>query len=535
MTDNKISSRYAVWRACLFLTAMVFVVYGQVYKHKFINADDPDYVTQNEQVQKGLSRESIAWAFTTFHASNWHPLTWLSLMLDYQLFGLNAGGFHITNVLLHTANTLLLFLILRQMTGAIYRSCFAALLFAIHPLHVESVAWVAERKDVLSTLLWLLTMWAYIGYVQHSGIRQYLVVVLLFILGLMAKPMLVTLPFVLLLLDYWPLMRFRNNKTGKIILEKIPLFALSAISVVITIAAQRSGGAVISIKSLPAGWRISNAIVSYAVYILKTFAPLKLGAFYPNMSPPPFAAAIGSALLLAGITIAVVMGMRQRRYLVTGWLWYLGTLVPVIGIMQVGAQAYADRYTYIPLTGLFIIVAWLIPDLLAKQRYKKSIIAACMCITVIPMTIISVMQVRRWQDTFTLFEYTLTVTKDNCVAHNALANTYGDEGQIDKSIYHSEEALRIFPDYKQAHYNLAMGYYAKGKIREAIKQWQDVVRLDENFKEANFNLGVAFEKLGEFDKAAEYFRKELTINPKHKQAQDRLKSLLAKHPELGQK
>jgi hypothetical protein len=525
MTNNKIFGRYGIAWAYLFLAAMVFIVYGQVYKHKFIGVDDPDYVTENTQVQKGLSKESIGWAFKTFHASNWHPLTWLSLMADYQLFGLNAGGFHITNVLLHTANTLLLFLILKQMTGAFYCSCFTALLFAIHPLHVESVAWVAERKDVLSTLFWLLTMWAYIGYVRHSGTIPYLVVILFFALGLTAKPMLVTLPFVLLLLDYWPLMRLRKEKAGKLILEKIPLLALSAVSAAVTIIAQRSGGAVISIKALPAEWRISNAIVSYTVYILKTFVPVKLGAFYPNMSPPPLTATVVSALLLIGITIAVIAMRKQREYLVTGWLWYLGTLVPVIGIMQVGAQAYADRYTYVPLTGLFIIAAWLVPDLLAKWRHKKIIIAAGACAVIIPMTIISVKQVRQWQDTITLFEHTLAVTKNNCVAHNALANAYGIEGQLDKCVYHSEEALRIFPGYTQAHYNLAMGYYYKGRLREAIEQWQEVLWFDENFKEADFNIGAAFEKLGEFDKAAEYFRKELAINPGHKQAQERLKSL----------
>jgi len=541
--SKEIFSKYATAVVCVVLVVVVLAVFGRVCGREFINLDDSDYVTENEHVKGGLTLNGIIWAFTTFGASNWHPLTWISLMLDYQLFGLKAGGFHMTNVLLHTANTLLLFLVLKKMTGSVYRSGFVALAFAIHPLHVESVAWVAERKDVLSTLFWLLTMWAYAGYVRRGSSFWYVTGVLLFAAGLMAKPMLVTLPFALLLLDYWPLNRLelagwrgRARSAGtRLIWEKIPLFILSAISIVITVIAQRRGGAVITTRVLHIWWRISNAIVSYAIYIVKMFVPVRLAVFYPNMSPPRLTETVAAGIFIVCITVGIIFGVRRWKYLATGWLWYIGTLVPVIGIVQVGAQAYADRYTYVPLTGLFIIIAWLVPDVLVGWRYRKAAISLCILLVAAAMAITTTLQLKLWRNTIKLFEHTLAVTGDNCVAHNVLANTYGQLGEFDRSIEHAKEALRIFPRYDLAHYNLGLAYYSKREFEKAIGQWEEVLRLKKNYKEANFNIGAAFETLGETDKAIEYFRRELAINAEHQEARQRLDNLLRKGAGLKDK
>ncbi len=528
--SKKVSSNRNTVLTCIFLAVIVFAVFSRILQYDFINVDDPDYVTQNKHVQSGLTHKSIVWAFTTSHASNWHPLTWLSLMLDCQIFGLKPAAYHMTNLLLHIANVLLLFLVLKKTTRSFYRSAFVALLFGLHPLHIESVAWAAERKDVLSTAFWLLTMLAYADYARRRGIMRYLITVSLFAMGLMAKPMLITLPFVLLLMDYWPLERDEIRKIhlrpAKLILEKIPLFALAMVSIVITFIAQQRGDAVISISTLSLGWRINNAFISYVTYILKMIVPVKLAAFYPHTTLPSTARAVSAAILLTCITIAVTLGARRYKYLLTGWLWYLGTLVPVIGIVQVGSQAYADRYTYVPLIGLFIIIAWLVPDVLSGWRYKKIAITVSACLVTVLMAIVTTLQLSHWSNTIALFEHTLSVTKENCFAHNVLANAYGQIGQIDKSIEHSKKALRICPQYSPVHYNLAMGYYSKGDFQKAIEHWRKTLQLTPDYKESNFNIGVALERMGRTDEAIRYFRKELTINPDHQEANRRLKALM---------
>jgi tetratricopeptide (TPR) repeat protein len=544
MSAKKIFSRYQTVLVCMLLVGAVLVVFGRVNRHEFILLDDNDYVTQNKHVQEGLNGSSIKWAFTTFHASNWHPLTWLSLMLDYELIGLQPFGFHVINLLFHSANTILLFLLLKNITGFLLRSGFVALVFGIHPLHVESVAWVAERKDVLSTLFWLLTMWAYSGYAKRGGTVRYFIVIVFFVLGLMAKPMLVTLPFVLLLLDYWPLGRleFRKDhdrqqaKLGlrRVMLEKIPLLLLAIGSALMTVIAQRSGGAVIALGKVDFWWRAKNAVVSCAAYIYKMFVPIRLAVFYPNMSPPALKEVILSGLLLMSITVGVILLARRRRYLVTGWFWFLGTLVPVIGIVQVGSQAMADRYSYVPLIGLFIILAWFVPDMLAGRRYKKVVIGVMVVGVVVSMGVIARRQVGRWRDTITLFEHAVSVTEDNFVAHSMLSNAYGRSGRIDKCIEHGEEALKIYPKYTLAYYNLGMGYYSQRNYKKAIEQWEQVLRLKNDFKEVNFNIGVAYEVIGEPKKAIEYFSKELINNSGHKSARQKLANLLAKYPHLNE-
>src|SRR4030042_60564 len=376
--DNTLTKYRSFW-ICLGLMLITTVVFYQVCTYDFVNLDDPTYIYENTNIQDGITSKTIKWAFTTGYASNWHPLTWLSHMLDWQLFGPKAGGHHFTNLIFHIANTLLLFVVLKQMTHKLWSSAFVAALFALIPLHCESVAWGSERKDVLSTFFWMLTIWAYVRFASRPKIASYLPVVVFFALGLLSKPMLVTLPFVLLLLDYWPLYRFnpkRGDASSKyslsyLLAEKAPLFAMAIVSCIVTFIVQKKGGAMEwEHCSLPV--RLANASISYLQYISKMIWPAQLAFFYPHPNQNvSFLYAVISAVFLLAVTIIIFRFAKKRRYLVTGWLWYLGALVPVIGLIQVGAQAMADRYTYIPLTGLFIIIAWGLPDLLGKLRYKK--------------------------------------------------------------------------------------------------------------------------------------------------------------------
>jgi hypothetical protein len=447
-----------------------------VHSFKFITYDDPYYVYKNPDIQSGITLESVKWAFTTDWTANWIPLTWLSYMLDWQLFGSNPAGYHVVNLIFHIANTLLLFIVLGQMTRSFWPSAFAAALFALHPLHVQSVAWVSERKDVLSTFFWLLTMWAYSRYVNKPGISRYLWTAFFLALGLMAKPMLVTLPFVLLLLDYWPLERFRRRTLFYLIGEKIPFFVLSAASGVVTFLVQQSNMAVVSLSLLPLKFRVLNAFVSYIEYIEKMFWPGRLSVFYPhlgrNISIPY--AVISAGFLLAA-TVLVIRFAKNHRYLLTGWFWYIGTLVPVIGIIQVGIQGMADRYSYITLTGLFIIIAWGLPDLLAKWRYKKIVLASLALLIISAISICTYNQQRCWRNTLTLFQHAIDVTKNNFMAMNELAWYLAVDPKITahnpyRAIELAKEACKI------THYGdpgnldtLAVAYAAAGSFSESIE------------------------------------------------------------------
>lgn len=452
---------------CLLLIVATLAVFQQLPEYDFVNIDDYYYVTENVHVTRGLTREGIIWAFTTLHANNWHPLTWLSHMLDCQLFGLKPGMHHLTNLLLHMANSTLLLLVLKRMTGALWRSAFAAALFALHPLHVESVAWVAERKDVLSTLFWLLTVWGYAGYVEYPGRNRYLLVLLFFALGLMAKPMLVTLPFILLLLDYWPLGRVklwesREGGSGGIqrssalhlVREKIPFFALTLASGIVTVVAQYKGGAVRSLNLLPLDVRIANALVSYVGYIGKMIWPQHLAIFYPHPGALPTWQVVGAGLLLLSLSIILLRAAGRFPYLGVGWLWYLGTLVPVIGLVQVGDQAMADRYTYVPLIGLFVLIAWGIPDLMARWRYRQIALTISAVIVVFCCTVSTWSHVKHWRNGTALFTHAVNVTADNALAHDGLGFALARQGRLDEAIAHYSEALRIKPGYAKARYNL---------------------------------------------------------------------------------
>jgi len=538
-------------RECLIYLLLVLTtvtVFWQVRNHEFINLDDSKYVTENRHVQNGLTLDSMIWAFTTTQVANWHPLTWLSHMLDCQLYGLNPKGHHLTNVFLHLLNTLLLFFILQRMTGALWRSGLVAAFFALHPLHVESVAWVAERKDVLSTLFWLLTMWGYIWYVERPRLTRYLLTLLAFTLGLMTKPMLVTMPCVLLLLDYWPLKRFQLSQPGgdtpattgifkeqgvpflRLLLEKTPFFALAAASSIVTFLAQRSGGAVSALDVYPVKIRIANALVSYVSYIGQMVWPRGLAVFYPHPGTHlPGWHAVGAGLLLACISIAVIRAARRHPYLAVGWLWYLGTLVPVIGLVQVGAQAMADRYTYVPLIGLFVIIAWSIPDLLAGNHYRKIVLSMAVGTVLLALTVSSWLQVQHWKNNLTLFKHALKVTAKNYVAHDSLGNALAQQGKVEEAIDHYYEALKIKPNLVNLHNNLGVALLEQRKVKEAMSHYDIALRLNADYAETYNNFGVAWFTVGEFDKAIAHYHEALRLDPAYGKAHNNMGNALVEH------
>jgi hypothetical protein len=514
---KKIITQNAVILVCLLLAMVTVGIYWKVKNFDFVNFDDELYVTENIQVQRGLSWQGIVWAFTTFHASNWHPMTWMSHMLDCHLFGENPGWHHLTNLFFHLVNTILLFIVFRKMTGQVWESGLVAALFALHPLHVESVAWISERKDVLSTFFWILTMWRYAHWVKYGGSARYLVVLLCFALGLMVKPMLVTLPFVLLLMDCWPLNRlkwrnsietFDSSKTptletvpqkatfSRLIWEKTPLIFLSGISSVITFVAQQGGGAVLAFSSLPLKARLANALVSYVSYIAKMLWPQDLAVFYPHPVAISVWKIVGAGIFLILATVLALWKIRQHPYLITGWLWYLGTLVPVIGIVQVGGQSMADRYTYVPLIGLFVMVSWGIPEVLKKFPHRNVVLWVASMAILAACIIMTSRQVGYWQNSNTLFEHALKVTKNNWKVHNNLGLTLANQGRTTEGIGHYLQALRINPDYFKAHHNLGNAFFLKGNTDGAIEHYLEALRLKPDLLEAHVNVGGALYKQG---------------------------------------
>jgi tetratricopeptide (TPR) repeat protein len=516
---------------CLFLTVAVGTTFWQVQGNGFINFDDGPYVTANPHVQDGLSWDGLVWAFTTTHFNFWHPLTWLSHMLDCQLYGLNAGGHHFSSLLLHIANTLLLYVVLQGMSGRFWQSAFVAALFGVHPLRVESVAWVAERKDVLSTLFWMLTMGLYLRYAKRPAPHRYLLVVLSFVLGLMAKPMLVTLPFVLLLLDYWPLGRFQSgtatNRTqgftnpllipstvARLIFEKLPLFIIAAISSAVTYLTQYHGEAVKPLTVYPADVRIANALVSYVKYMGKMIWPQNLGIFYPHPgSTLPLWQVNLSGLLLVAVSILVIRQARSHPYLPVGWLWYIGTLIPVIGLVQAGDQAMADRFTYAPLIGLFIIVAWGLADVFERLPRRGIVLGTASAGILAVLMLGSWIQTQRWRDSITLFEHTLGVTGPNALAHTNLGIALADDGRLPEAIFHYSEALEIKPQYVGARLNLGSTFSRQGRLNDAIAQYREVVRIKPDYADALFNLGNALAHQGKLDEAIAYYSDVLRLKP----------------------
>jgi tetratricopeptide (TPR) repeat protein len=514
------------------------LVFGQTLWHNFVNLDDHVYVYDNPLITRGLTVDGVINAFVHTHARNWHPLTTLSHMLDCQLFGLKAGWHHFTNVLLHTVSVVLLFLLLRQMTSTFWQSAFVAALFAVHPLHVESVAWVSERKDVLSAVFFMLTLWAYVRYVQARSVRRYLTVALSFAFGLLSKPMLVTVPCVLLLLDYWPLARFSGDRTrlargvrpldrahsvAPLLVEKIPLFAISAFSCIATLLIQLySAGA---IDQLPLAWRLNNAVITYVAYIWQMFWPTHLAAFYPHPNDQlPLWEVILAVICLISVSLLAIQWRRVRPYIFTGWFWYIGMLVPVIGFVQAGEQGRADRYTYLPQIGLYVLIVWTAARLLSRlgqpSQQWTAAIAASTIIALLSWR--AFVQTSYWENSERLWNHALAVTTDNAMAHNNLGHLLLQRGEWDRAISHFELALNIRSRNAATHYNLgralmennlANALTRKGRLDEAVSHYEESVRLRPDYGDPYFNLGSVLFQQGRIDDAIAQWHKALAAQP----------------------
>ncbi len=501
--EQRANKLRAAW-ICLILAGVSFWVYSRVLRNDFINLDDNNYVVENQHVNSGVTLENIKWAFTTNHTGYWHPVTWLSLMLDSQLFGVKPWGYHLTNLLLHIANVLILFSVLKAMTGEVWRSIFVATVFALHPLNVESVAWIAERKNVLSTMLWLLTMISYVQYVRKNSNGWYVVTLVFFVTGLMSKPMVVTLPFTLLLLDYWPLERLKSLRDwkifGRLAAEKVPFFVLSMIVGIITFLGQKSSGAITGVSKLSVGMRADNAVVSYAKYISKSVWPTKLGILYPLDMRIGEWEVLAAGTVLALITIAVVLLWRSK-FLAVGWFWYVGTLVPVIGIVQIGSQGMADRYTYVPLIGLFIMAAWGAGEILNRWA-KGKIIAAVLAVLILGgLGYGSWKQLGYWRDGITISKHTIDVTKDNGMMYYNLGCSLNKLGRNQEAMDAFREVIRIAPGNANAHCNLGITYAKMGRYEEATAEFKEAIKIRQTFPEAHFNLGFAYLCMGNKDAA----------------------------------
>ena len=515
------------------LIAACLCVFGGVARNGFVNFDDGWYVTQNPHVRSGLTFESTAWAFKTMSVTNWHPLTWLSHMLDYQLFGLNPTGHHLNNLFLHIANALLLFLLLRNTTGRLWESAAVAALFALHPLRVESVAWISERKDVLSGFFGMLTMLAYVHYVRRQSLARYALTLLLFALGLMAKPMLVTLPFVLLLLDFWPLHRFKipeirarasestfffpegsSQRIGALVIEKVPFLLLSAASSVVTYIAQSTGGAVSSFEAIPLKTRIANAFVSTWQYLEKTFWPQNLAVFYPHPgSHLPLWEVVLAGLFLLAVSVLVLFQARRRPFLLTGWLWFLGMLVPVLGILQVGGQALADRYTYLPSIGIFIMIAWIPQSLPWRVFHREFLLASGFTVILLSLSSITWLQIGYWKDTETLFQRTAAVTVNNYLAHCLMGDALASQNQLTRAVTEYEKALAIFPRYAEAHHQLGMVLAKQGCLKEAVAHYEEALRAKPKYVLAHVSIAGVMAEQGNLDEAMSHYLEALYLEP----------------------
>ena len=554
MSTTKLTQNPLFAIICLALAVVTLAVYWPLTSHPFINFDDDDYIVGNTHVTSGLTWTNVAWAFQTGAAANWHPLTWISHMIDCDLYGLNPGGHHLTNLLFHIANTLLLFLLLKQMTGTMWRSAFVAALFAWHPLHVESVAWASERKDTLSAFFWMLTLLAYARYAKKPNVAGYLLALLLFACGLMSKPMVVTLPFVLLLLDFWPLNRLRlpdfgaesnlenvpaRNPAAKswtrmaffLFVEKIPFFALAAAASAATFLVQKNAGA---FWQSPFPLRMANAVLAYVRYISKIFWPADLAIVYPYPHHWPALFVAGAVLLLVAWSALFVFRTKQNPYLIVGWLWFLGTLVPTIGLVQVGAQSMADRYTYIPSIGLFILIVWGANDLLdLRPELKKFLplaggaaLAGCLAVTSL--------QLNYWQSGIQLFGRAIAVTTDNYVACNTLGKAFERAGQKDKALFLYSEAVRLEPRYPQGQFNLAMSLLEYGKTAEALAHLKIAANLTPHDPDIQYDLGTYFLQHDQLEEAAHRFNIALADRPEFPEAHNALGSVLSRQNKLDE-
>ena len=522
---------------CLLLTLAVLVSYNGVTHNAFLNYDDDRYITDNPHINAGLTTATVKWAFTTYDQGNWHPLTWLSHALDYQLFGLNPVGHHYGNVLLHAANAVILFLLLQSATGFSWRSLIVAALFALHPINVESVAWAAERKNVLSMLFFLLALYAYSWYASRPALSRYMAVAAFFALALLSKPQVIAFPFLLLLWDYWPLGRVGTSapvassaESGRhlpkfslawLVLEKIPLLMLSAASAVVTMKAQNAGGAVKTLSQYTVLSRLETAVISYVEYLRKAFWPSKLAALYPHSTGLYPLWQVGAAALLLMLVSVWVVSARDRRYLVVGWFWFLGSLVPMIGLVQVGFQAMADRYAYIPFIGLFLMVTWLAADWAPGFQISARWLAIPATSCLLALGILTYRQVEYWRDTPSFWVHTLAVTQNNYIAHDMLGDFLVGNGRTEEAAAHFRAAVAIRPDDLAA--NLDLGNYEmdRGNLPEAIQRFQMVASSTTNAglrASAYGKLGTAYRRMGELAKAKQCFEMALQLAPDHSMA-----------------
>lgn len=515
----------------LILTIIIIAVYWKVTTYGFISYDDTSYVTENPNIQKGINFTSIIWAFTTLSNANWHPVTWLSHMLDYDLYGLSPRGHHLTNLCFHVANTLLILLLLYYTTGRYRQSLFVAALFALHPVHIQSVAWIAERKDLICAFFWILTLLLYSISVRRRSTYFYIFSIAAYAMGLMAKPMLVTLPFVMLLWDYWPLARFGTENESntvsaarskgddnsripvRIIVEKIPFIMLSIGSSVITYYAQQSAGAVVPMHNWPFLPRIMNSAISYVGYIVKMVWPHTLVIIYPLPHTVPLAKALMAGCLVVGLTFLIFLSaLRRYRYLLVGWLWYLGALVPVIGIVQVGQQAMADRYTYMPLIGLFIMISWGSASL-TEQYSRRLLLSLTAGFVLSALTICTSIQLSYWKDSITLFSHAAEAVPDNNVAYRILGNNLAKEGRIDEAIQYLTDAARIDPEDWIAQSDLGLALEEKNRTEEAIYHFNRALILNPGFANAHYNFGNILLKTGRYKEAIDHYLESLRIEP----------------------
>lgn len=508
------------------LTVLTVAVYRPVPDFGFVNYDDDLYVSANAHVQRGLTWDGVRWALTTTHSAHWHPVTWLSLMADAEWSGRSPAGYHVTNLLLHIVNTVLLFRLLATLTAAPWPSAWVAALFALHPLHVESVAWIAERKDVLSGLFWLLTLGAYARYVRTGHRGWFGLTTLWLALGLMAKPMGVTLPFVMLLLDVWPLRRRPGTSWGRLVREKLPLFALAGASGWITVVAGQE--AQMSLAQVPVGQRLATAVVAGATYLQKMFWPVDLGCLYPHPGHWSWSTVAAAGLVLLGVTLLAIRTRRRAPAVWVGWCWYLGTLVPVSGLVQVGSQAFADRYTYLPLIGVWMAVAWGLVDWTAGRAAARTVLAVAGALTVAACALVSARQVAVWRDSVTLFEHALRVNPANPVAHLNLGEALEARGQAVAAAEHYRAALRLRPDYAEAHFNLANVLAADAATRsEAVRHYTAAIQLQPHYPKAHTNLGNAWLQAGQSTAAERHYREALTQDPGQVEARHNLGMALA--------
>jgi hypothetical protein len=512
LTKTNIASRKQIIIVYIVLTVVTFAVYWQVNQYDFINLDDDVYVTANSHIKSGITLDGLRWAFSTTYAEFWQPPIWLSLMFDYQVYGLNAGGYHLTNLILHIMSSLLLLWLFNRMTGAIWKSAFVAGLFALHPLHVESVAWITERKDVLSALFWMLTLCLYVYYTEKPAIRRYLLVLLCFACALMSKPIVVTLPFIMILLDYWPLKRFESHKTNLIswqLKEKIPFFVFSAVFSIMTIYFHHNT----PIEHFPLGSRLANALVSLVTYLGKTFWPHDMAIFYPFPAQIPAWQVIVASLLIILISAAVIVMVKRLPCLFAGWMWFTITIAPVIGIIQDSGQAMADRYHYIPSIGIGIMLAWGIPLLFPSKNTRNKILFTLSIAFLAIMSFLTWQQCGYWKNSVELFKNTLRATKNNFVAHNCLATALVAEGKSMEAIYHCNEAIRLYLNNVDAYNKRGVAYDQLGQYQRAIGDYNNAIRIRPNSADAYYNRGVTFTKLGQDQLAFNDFNLTIRLKP----------------------